>query len=438
MQITLQNRITTLMIISSILFIATFTLIQLSNQMNNIDRYNTYQSGLSATIVKNNLEAIMRQAQAKEDIPRLFQSAIGELRDANIIKDEATIFDPEGKVIASSDVGLKGQRIDYRDLNASRELERLDRENKWLVTGVDKAKNSIYMYLTLKLDPRGAITDFAKLSFPLSNVNEALLEVYQPVAIAVVIIILANLIFGYVLSKNVLGPIRVLNEVTKVIAGGDLSVRTRINSNDELQELGQTFNFMADAFVKMKEKAENANPLTKLPGNIVIHEEVEKRIHAKRKFVVIYCDLDNFKAFNDKYGIAKGDDAIKLTAEMFRLAVKNRGNPDDFVGHEGGDDFILLTTCDKAVAVADFIVKEFDSSVRALYTQEDLQRGFILAAGRDGVKKEFPIMTISLAGVTNEFRPIQSYGEVTNIAAEIKKKAKAISKSVFVMDQRKA
>ena len=153
--------------------------------------------------------------------------------------------------------------------------------------------------------------------------------------------------------------------------------------------------------------------------------------------MVIYCDLDNFKAFNDKYGIAKGDDAIKLTAEVFKEASKAKGNPGDFIGHEGGDDFILLTTPEKAQAVADHITSEFDKRVRSLYSEEDLKQGFIIARARDGAIKQFPIMTISLAGVTNAHRDITSYGEVTNIAAEVKKKAKAIEGSVFVIDIRK-
>jgi diguanylate cyclase (GGDEF)-like protein len=194
---------------------------------------------------------------------------------------------------------------------------------------------------------------------------------------------------------------------------------------------------MTEELIKMKEKAENANPLTKLPGNIVIREEIEKRINENKKFTVIYCDLDNFKAFNDEYGIAQGDEAIKLTGDIFKDAVKKAGNSEDFIGHEGGDDFLLLTTPEKTQAVTDCIISEFDKRIRSLYSLEDLNKGFIVAHARDGSVQNFPIMTISLAGITNEHRSIQSYAEVTNIAAELKKKAKKIQKSCFVLDQRK-
>ena len=188
----------------------------------------------------------------------------------------------------------------------------------------------------------------------------------------------------------------------------------------------------------MQQRAENANPLTKLPGNIVIMEEVEKRISAGRKFTVIYCDLDHFKAFNDKYGIHKGDEAIKLSGGIFRQATEIGGNSDDFIGHEGGDDFLLVTTPNQAQKIADFITSKFDKMIKSLYDDEDLKRGYIEAHDRDGSIKHFPIMTISLAGVSNQFRTISTYAEVTNIAAEIKKKSKALKGSSFAIDMRRA
>lgn len=436
-KLTLHNRITTLMIVSSALFISIFTFIQLNNQIANINRYNSYQANLSGVIVKNNLEGILRQATtANLDSPTYIQSSLERLRDADIIKD-ALVFDSDGKIIASTEASFIGENVRGKEIGKFQDLEYIAKDNKWFIPDIDKIRSRMNMYLAIKPQPQGPIVYVAKISFSLGNIQEALLLVYKPVILATIIIILLNIFFGYLLSKTVIGPIKILNEVTKIIAAGNLSVRTDMHTNDELQELGETFNYMTVELIKMKERAENANPLTKLPGNIVIHEEITKRIAENRKFVVIYCDLDNFKAFNDKYGIAKGDEAIKLTADIFKEAAKTKGNPDDFLGHEGGDDFILLTTPDKAQGIADYITQTFDQHVRSLYSQEDLNQGYIIAHARDGTVKQFPIMTISLAGVTNEHRTITSYGEVTNIAAEVKKKAKSIEGSVFVMDKRR-
>jgi len=438
MKLTLQNRIIGFMVVSSVLLVSAFTFIQVNNQFNNINRYNSYQANLSTVLVKSNLQVIIKDSLA-EDIPGFIQAAAKSLAEAGIIK-EISVFDVEGKIIASTQnqsVNIIGETASYKDINKIDDLKNGLAQSRWYISAVDKYKHQLNIYIALFKGSKEDISYVAKLSLPLANIQQALSEVYVPVAIAILVVILANIILGYFLSRTVVGPVKVLNEVTKTIAAGDLSIRTNIHTEDELEELGATFNYMTEELIKMKERAENANPLTKLPGNIIIHEQIEKRIQNNSKFMVIYCDLDNFKAFNDKYGIAKGDEAIKLTSEIFKEAAQLKGSPDDFVGHEGGDDFILISTPEKAQDVANYVTTEFDKRARSLYNEEDLKAGHIVAHSRDGSIKEFPIMTISLAGITNAHRTITSYGEVTNIAAEVKKKAKAIEGSVFVIDQRK-
>jgi len=432
-KLTLQNRITALLVVSSVIFIAIFTFIQLNNQMAQLNRFNAYRSSLSTMITKNNLEAIIRQNP--QDMKLAISTGVKDLIDTDMAED-ITLFDTDGKVIFSSEGFSAGEDVSYKDSNKTETLKTLAGENKWITSVIDKIRQKIYMYIGLGDEQTGQLNYVAKLTLPLASISEALSQVYQPITFATILVILANIVFGYFLSKTVIGPIKALNKVTKIIAEGDLSVRTNIRTEDELEELGSTFNYMTEELIKMKERAENANPLTKLPGNLVIHDIIENRIKENKQFMVIYCDLDNFKAYNDKYGIAKGDEAIKLTAEVFKEAAKQKGDKEAFVGHEGGDDFILVTSPESAQAVADHITSEFDKRVRSLYDDEDLTRGYIIAHARDGAIKQFPIMTISLAGITNAHRTITSYGEVTNIAAEVKKKAKAIEGSVFVIDKR--
>jgi len=434
-KLTLQNRVTTLLIIFSLLLIGIFTFIQLNNQLNNINRYNSYQANLSSLIVKNNLEAVLRQKDPSE-LPQYIQSNLEALAFTKIIS-EAVIFDSDGRIIASIDNSLIGNNVSFKELGKFQDLELLGQDNKWSINEIDRIKNRLNIYLPLKKSPQEPIAFVAKISFSLGNIPEAIADVYRQVIISVILIILVNLLLGYLLSKAVIGPIKVLNEVTKIIASGDLSVRTAINTDDELAEVGSTFNYMASELIKMKERAENANPLTKLPGNLVISEEVERKIQSAERFLVIYCDLDNFKSYNDKYGIAQGDEAIKLTARILKESVEAKGNPGDFIGHEGGDDFILVTSPAKGENMSNYIIGEFSRRIRNLYNAEDLNQGYIISTGRDGSVKKFPIMTISMAGVTNENRPIKNYAEVTNIAAELKKKAKSIEASVFVIDKRR-
>ncbi len=432
-QMTLQSRIITMVVISAFLLISVFTFIQLKNQFESLTRHNRYIAQSASFIVRNNLETILALTK-NNDVIAALQRGINALEEAQII-DEAVVFDRNGEIVASTRSNLNGQHVRYRDQAKWIELEASSAED-WFSSSIDPITRKLNMYLRLGKGAQEPMRYTAKISFSLGNFQDAFAQIYIPVIVATLFVLLANIVLAYILSRTVVGPIKMLNEVTKIIARGDLSVRARIKTNDELEELGETFNNMTAELVKMRERAENANPLTKLPGNLVIQEQIERRIQEEARFVVIYADLDNFKAFNDKYGIARGDEAIKLTASIMREAVKHFQNSNDFLGHEGGDDFILLTTPEQAQATADFIIREFEARIRKLYNPEDLNEGAITSVGRDGTERRFPIMTISLAGVSNDHRPITSYAEVTNIAAEVKKKVKSIGQSIFMLDRR--
>ncbi|MFZ5987562.1 MAG: GGDEF domain-containing response regulator [Bacillota bacterium] len=180
-----------------------------------------------------------------------------------------------------------------------------------------------------------------------------------------------------------------------------------------------------------------ANPLTGLQGNIEIQTEVNQRLARKQLFAVIYADLDNFKAYNDVYGFASGDRAIKMTADIIVDNVHNFGNQGDFIGHVGGDDFVIISTPDRADSVSQGIIKDFDEKVKTLYCEEDVSRGYIVTSNRQGQVMKFPLVSISLAIVTNEVRELISHIQVAEIAAELKKKAKSMPGSTYVKDRRK-
>jgi diguanylate cyclase (GGDEF)-like protein len=333
---------------------------------------------------------------------------------------------------------LAGQTVSFKkDLAKWRDLESLSAKGRWSLPEIDILSRTLNVYIAIKSEEEQPLIYVAKVFFSLGNIQEAFILIYRQVFFTLVVIVLTNILFAYLLSKTVVGPIKILNSVTKIIASGNFNVRADIHTNDELQELGETFNYMAAELVKLKERAENASPLTKLPGNIVIREEIEKRIVQGNQFVVIYADLDDFKAFNDKYGIARGDEAIKLTADILKEAIQLEGNQDDFIGHEGGDDFIIITTYPKTQNISDYIIAELGRRIRQLYAPEDLKQGYIISETRDGAIRHFTIMTISLSGVSNTHRTITSYAQVTNIAAEVKKKAKSIGGSVLVIDKRR-
>lgn len=180
----------------------------------------------------------------------------------------------------------------------------------------------------------------------------------------------------------------------------------------------------------------SANPLTGLPGNLEIQREVESRIAKGLPFAVVYLDLDNFKSFNDVYGFAQGDLALKMTADIMAEQVRLFGNIDDFAGHIGGDDFVIITSPDKAETLCREYIFHFDERIRSLFHKEDLARGFISTTNRKGEIETFPITSVSLAIVTNERRRFSSHLEVSAIASELKKKLKSMPGSQYMRDRR--
>lgn len=429
---TLGQRIAAIIIIYAVFLIAVFVYIQLYNHVSALNTYKAYQAKFGGFLAKKIFEDTLRY-QVKEGLAQDFSETLKSFQDAGFI-EEGAIIDKEGRIVSATDSGLTGSEVPYRDLLIAEGIFSQNDTEKWLIPRTDEEKDILTIFVAIFQDNTASYV--AKFTYSMAKLKLALLDVYRPAIIAALLVVAASILLGYILSVTLIRPLLVLNSATKSVAEGNLNSRVEIHTRDEIEELAHTFNYMTAELIKMKERAENANPLTKLPGNVMIQEQVENRIRENRKFMVIYCDLDNFKAFNDKYGIAKGDEAIKLTAQIFKEAVKCSGDISDFIGHEGGDDFILVTTPEKEQEVTNYIIAEFNKRIRGLYTPEDLANNCIIAKDREGNVKEFPIMSISLAGVTNATRTITSYAQVTNIAAEVKKKAKALAGSVYVVDKR--
>jgi diguanylate cyclase (GGDEF)-like protein len=365
----------------------------------------------------------------------LFGATINSFSKEGVV-EKMSILSTDGMVISTNDPIVKEFGEAAHDIETYDNLSRATGQESWFYSTVNENTKIIDIYIPLAVDAGKKY--IVKLSFSIGNIGQAIVDTLVPIALTAVAVILGNLILGFILLKTVVWPIEVLNSATKEIASGNLDMKVSIQTNDEIQELGDTFNEMTVALKKMKERAENANPLTRLPGNNVIREEIEQRIARNHKFTAIHVDLDNFKAYNDRYGIAKGDEVIKFTSGVLGNTLKIKGNTSDFLGHEGGDDFFIITTPDKADAVTQSIISDFDANVRKFYSEEDLKTGFIMEKDRKGETVKFPIMTISMAGVTNQSRPISNYGELTNIAVGVKIKAKQERKSNFVLDRRLA
>jgi len=189
------------------------------------------------------------------------------------------------------------------------------------------------------------------------------------------------------------------------------------------------------AALRRRELEGGANPSTRLPGNVAIERTIRRRIENNQPFAVCYSDLDNFKAYNDTYGFLKGDAVIQQTAHVLLAAVEQAGNRDDFVGHIGGDDFIVITSPDRAEQVCAQAIGAFDALAPLFYDAETRARGYIDAHDRQGQPMRFPFVSLSIAVVSNGQRAILHLAEVAQRAIELKKRAKEIPGSAWVIEE---
>lgn len=179
------------------------------------------------------------------------------------------------------------------------------------------------------------------------------------------------------------------------------------------------------------------NPLTGLNGNPSVEKEIKRRIFSNEKFAVLYIDIDNFKSYNDTYGFLQGDEVIKFLAQIIVTIVQHHGAGNDFLGHIGGDDFIIITVPNKVEILSSKIIASFDKGIKKFYSADDWKRGYVVTLDRKGREQVFPILTVSVAVVSNENRRIDNHWIVGEIAAELKQYAKTFPGSIFVKDRRK-
>jgi PleD family two-component response regulator len=189
--------------------------------------------------------------------------------------------------------------------------------------------------------------------------------------------------------------------------------------------------------LEWSQNQKNANPLTGFAGNKAIEKELQKRIESHKPFAFLYIDIDNFKAYNDFYGYQKGDESILFLADIITEAVNSLGGHGDFVGHIGGDDFVIITSIDRAEFIGRHIIDEFDKGSLVLMNEEDIRKGYLEIRNRLGEIKRVPLMSLTIALVLSDGERLKHFAQVSDIASELKKFGKGMTGSVVVRERRK-
>ena len=224
-----------------------------------------------------------------------------------------------------------------------------------------------------------------------------------------------------------------LQKATHRIAAGDFNHDPGIPFGDEIGTLAQDFSRMAERLKELEQISLDASPLTRLPGNIAIERSLNRRLREHATFVMCYMDLDNFKSYNDRYGYIKASELIKEAGRVIYEAVLRQNDPEAFVGHIGGDDYVAIVGADKAEAVCREIISDFDALIPAYYSDEDRAAGAINGIDRYGVPRTFPLVSISIAALACHPGDYATAAEIATAAAEVKDRVKVATGSNYVI-----
>lgn len=217
--------------------------------------------------------------------------------------------------------------------------------------------------------------------------------------------------------------------ITHLLAGGDDYIVKPFDANELLARV--------HVALRRARALREINPLTGLPGNTAIAGEMASRLGQGAEFACLYVDVDNFKPYNDSYGFAAGDKVIEAVCATVVTATENHRSSDNFVGHIGGDDFVVLTDPELAVTLARDIARQFDAALSCFYPRADLARGWIDVIDRRGLPQRCPLVSVSIGIVSTATRRFISAVEVADVAAEMKAVAKRTPGSSWAVDRRK-
>ncbi len=361
-----------------------------------------------------------------------------------IVKDAAalgivdlTIFSENGKVFISiiKNVIAERQMADIGELKMiNMAITRQGFEDKLFYHSVDKKQRAISLYLPFTYE--GDKIGVAAIKLEMKDIERQMSYLYRQCFLIGVLVIILHVGFAVLVFKMILIPLRKLNEATHKIAQGQLDIRVAIVGEDEIGQLASSFNEMGVSLQRMRDEAKGANPLTGLPGNVSIANHIDYCLNSGRCICVLYCDLDNFKAYNDKYGFTRGDDAILYTRDCLVAVAKRKDINDAFIGHEGGDDFVVILDFEYWEIFAKAFITTFDRGVYQFYNAIDARNGFIESVNRQGDRQRFPLMSVSVAVVTNKTRPFRRHAEMIAVAAEVKKYVKSMDGSCYAIDRR--
>jgi len=250
---------------------------------------------------------------------------------------------------------------------------------------------------------------------------------------------LLSLILGItlalIITRNISKPLQQLQKATRLIAEGHLDHKIEARRDDEIGALAKSFAYMTKRLKVLEELNLDASPLTGLPGNLAIENRIEQLLTQGGPFSLCQVDLDNFKPFADKYGYAWGSEVIKEVANILQGYINESQLTEIFLGHIGGDDFVVIGNPDHVQSICKRLVIDFADRILGFYAPEDAENKYFIGKNRQGVLQKFPLITITAAIVTDDGSRFKNPLDMARKVAELKEFAKMMPGSNYVTEE---
>jgi diguanylate cyclase (GGDEF)-like protein len=244
-----------------------------------------------------------------------------------------------------------------------------------------------------------------------------------------------GILLAILITRSIAKPLKQLQHATGLIAEGKLDYQIKIKRNDEIGALAKSFVYMTQRLKILEEINLDASPLTGLPGNLAIENKIKELLTERKMFSLCQVDLDNFKPFADKYGYAWGSEVIKEVADILTGYIDENTAADVFIGHIGGDDYVILAEPEKAKNICQKLVADFEKRIKSFFDTEDAKNGYIMGKDRQGILQKFPLITVSVAIVTDDGSRYKNPLDMAMKAAELKEYAKLLPGSNYVTQE---
>jgi diguanylate cyclase (GGDEF)-like protein len=430
---TLAFKTTLFYIVVTLINITVFIAMVFENQLDLITENTVLNSEMKGTSLKFRTDNII--GPLNEIDKNVLNKILKEAKFLGI--NEITVFEENGTIL----VEVKEGKFSSRKTAESYEIEWINKgitrsgfEDKIFTHKIRRKDKIIELYVPVNFGVDKIIV-LRPLMY-MKDIDKQMGYLYKQCVSIGIILLLIHIGINIFFSRLILRPLAKLNEATYKISRGDLENRVEIIRDDEIGQLAISFNEMTVALSRMQDEAKGANPLTGLPGNRSIASQIDMRLKNNDKFAVLYCDLDNFKAYNDKYGFSKGDQVILFSKDSLVEAGKKKGDDKTFVGHEGGDDFVIIASIPTWEEIAKALISNLDYGISAFYNETDAKRRYIESVNRQGIPMRFPLVSISVAVVSNDRRTFANHVEMVSVATEMKKFVKGKEGSCYAIDRR--